>query len=190
MCVYRKAENDLSVCLKTKTTVVFQKRNWNFAFAFQHQWLDLELLNLLLPLKFYLTTFERQLIYLECSVTIPLRQSNNLNIILCHQSFLLHCLSLTCWNSWFLFFQKRMPILANIGSCPNFLDETLPIINQTLQLHIYHIYHHTHIKYINMYIIYITYHKMSNSYRTTPLVQCLGSLSSTFGKLSGKVSIP
>ena len=36
--------------------------------------------------------------------------------------------------------------------------------------------------------IYI-YHKMLSFYWTTPLVQCLASLSSTFGKLSGKLSI-
>ena len=29
---------------------------------------------------------------------MPLWQSNNLVIILCHQSFLLHCLFLTCWK--------------------------------------------------------------------------------------------
>ena len=31
-------------------------------------------------------------------VTMPLWQSNNLDVILCYQSFLLHCHSLTCWN--------------------------------------------------------------------------------------------
>ena len=37
---------------------------------------------------------------------MPLWQSNNLGIILCHQSFLLHCLSLTCW--------KLLPFLESI----------------------------------------------------------------------------
>ena len=32
-------------------------------------------------------------------------------------------------------------------------------------------------------------YKMSSFYLTTPLVFCLGPLSSTFGKLSGEVSI-
>ena len=32
------------------------------------------------------------------SVTMPLWQSNNLGIILCHQRFLVYCLSLTCWK--------------------------------------------------------------------------------------------
>ena len=98
MCVYRKVENELSVWLKTKTPVVFRKRNWNFAFAFEHLWLDLKLLNLLFPLKFYPATLESQLSYLKCFVTMHLWQSNNLTIILCHQGFLLHCLSLTCWK--------------------------------------------------------------------------------------------
>ena len=39
-------------------------------------------------------------------MTISLWQSNNLVIILCHQSFLLHCLSLTCW--------KLLPFLESI----------------------------------------------------------------------------
>ena len=38
---------------KLKLPVVFQKRNWNFAFAFEHLWLELELLNLLFPLKLH-----------------------------------------------------------------------------------------------------------------------------------------
>ena len=32
---------------KLKLSVALQKRNWNFAFAFEHLWLDFELLNLL-----------------------------------------------------------------------------------------------------------------------------------------------
>ena len=37
---------------------------------------------------------------------MPLWQSSNLIIILCHQSFLLHCLSLNCW--------KLLPFLESI----------------------------------------------------------------------------
>ena len=83
---------------KLKLSVVFQKRYWNFAFAFEHLWLDTKLLNLLFPLKFHPATIERQLSYLKYFVTMPLRQSKNLGIILCHQSFLLHCLSSTYWK--------------------------------------------------------------------------------------------
>ena len=83
---------------KLKLPVVFQKRNWNFAFAFEHLWLDLELLNLLFPLKCHPITFERELNYLKCLMKMPLWQFNNSDIILCHQSFQLHCLSLTCWR--------------------------------------------------------------------------------------------
>ena len=83
---------------KLKLPVLFQKRNWNFAFAFEHLWLDHELLNLLFPLKFHPANLERQLNYLKCFVTMPFWQSNNLGIILCYQGFLLHCNSLNCWK--------------------------------------------------------------------------------------------
>ena len=69
-------------------------------------WLDFELLNLLFPLKLHPITLERQLSYLKCCVTMPLWQSDNLIIILCHQSFLLYCLALTCW--------KLLPFLESI----------------------------------------------------------------------------
>ena len=91
---------------KLKLSVAFQKRNWNFAFAFEHLWLDFELLNLLFPLKLHPATLERQFNYLKCFATMPLWQSNNLVIILCHQNFLLYCLSLTCW--------KLLPFLESI----------------------------------------------------------------------------
>ena len=88
------------------------------------------------------------------------------------------------------FFSKKNAYFGQYWKLPKFSrwDSAHHKSNFTIT-YISYIYH-TYIKYINMYIIYITYHKMSNSYRTTPLVQCLGSLSSTFGKLSGKVSIP
>ena len=91
---------------KLKLSVVFQKRNWNFAFAFEHLLLDLEHLNLLFFLKLLAATLERQLNYLKCFVTIPLWQSNNLGMIFYYQSFLIYCLSLTCW--------KLFPFLENI----------------------------------------------------------------------------
>ena len=80
---------------KLKLPVSFQKRNWNFAFAFEHLWHDFELLNLL---PFKIASRNSWETTLKCLVTMPLWQSNNLGIILCHQSFLLHCLSLTCWK--------------------------------------------------------------------------------------------
>ena len=83
---------------KLKLPVVFQKRNWNFAFAFEHLWLDFELLNLLFPFKLHPATLERQLNYLKCFVTMSLWQSSNLVVTFCHQSFLLHCLSLSYWK--------------------------------------------------------------------------------------------
>ena len=69
-------------------------------------WLDFELLNLLFLLKLHPVTLERQFSYLKCFVAMPLWQSNNLIIILCHQSFLLHCLALTC--------RKLLPFLESI----------------------------------------------------------------------------
>ena len=92
---------------KLKLSVAFQKRNWNFAFAFEHLWLDFELLNLLFPLKLHPATLGRQLSnHLKYFLTMSLWQSNNLGMILCHQSFLLHCLSLICW--------KLLPFLESI----------------------------------------------------------------------------
>ena len=61
---------------KLKLPVAFLKINWNLHPA----------------------ALKRQLNYLKCFVTMSLWQSNNLGIILCYQSFLLHCLSLTCWS--------------------------------------------------------------------------------------------
>ena len=107
---------------KLKLSVALQKRNWNFAFAFEHLWLDFELLNLLFPLKLHPATLERQLNYLKCFVTMPLWQSSNLDMILCHQSFLLHCLFLTCWkllpfleNIWFFSYKNTEPLIIFIA---------------------------------------------------------------------------
>ena len=51
-----------------------------------------------LPFKSASCTLERQVNYLKYFVTMSLWQSNNFGIILCYQSFLLHCLSLICWS--------------------------------------------------------------------------------------------
>ena len=91
-------EDSSLLCLKTKTPSCILKKKLKLCFAFEHLWLDFKLLNILFPLKLHPATLERQLNYLKCFVTMPLWQSNNLVIILCHQSFLLHCLSLTCWK--------------------------------------------------------------------------------------------
>ena len=95
---------------KLKLSVVFQKRNWNFSFAFEPLWLAFELLNLLFFLKLHPAALDRQLNYLECFLTMSLWQSNTFGMVLCHQSFLLHYLSLNCWrlfpfseSIWFFF---------------------------------------------------------------------------------------
>ena len=99
---------------KLKLPFVFQKRNWNFRFAFEHLWPDFLLDHLPFPLKFHPAALERQFNYLKCFVTMPLWQSNNLGIILCHQRYLLYCLSLTCWcllpflgSIWFFFYNFK-----------------------------------------------------------------------------------
>ena len=95
MCVYRKVEDELSVCLKIKTPSFIPKKKLKLCICV---WTSMTLLRALestLPFKnasrnSWETTLKR-------FVTMPLWQSNNL-AILCHQSFLLHCLSLTCWK--------------------------------------------------------------------------------------------
>ena len=101
VCIVKQRMSCLYVW-KLKLQVLFQKRNWNFAFAFEHLWHDFELLNLLFKIASH-NSWETTL---KCFVTMPLWQFNNLGIILCHQSFLLHCLSLTCW--------KLLPLLGSI----------------------------------------------------------------------------
>ena len=72
--------------------------------------------------KMFPATLERQLNYLKCFVTMLLWQSSNLDMILCHQSFLLHCLFLTCWkllpfleNIWFFSYKNTEPLIIFIA---------------------------------------------------------------------------
>ena len=123
------------LCLKTKTpSCIPKKRNWKFAFAFEYLGLDFELLNLLFPLKLHRTTLERQICYLKCFATIPLWQSNNLVIILCHQSLMLHCLSLIYWKllfgEFFFFFYdfKNIEHLITLVNSNVALIESLSLI--------------------------------------------------------------
>ena len=90
--LYCRVEDKLSVCIKTKTHSFILKKKLNFAFTFEHAWFDLVFLNILLPLKFYSITLERQAIYLKCFLTMPLWQSNDLSTMFCHQNFLVQCL--------------------------------------------------------------------------------------------------
>ena len=98
ICVYRKVEDKLCYASKVKLPVVFQKKK------------KVKLCIYIWESKAWLraleSTYLRQLNYQKCCVTMPLWQSSNLVIILCHQSFLLHCLSLTCW--------KLLPFLESI----------------------------------------------------------------------------
>ena len=90
--LYCRVEDKLFVCIKTKTHSFILKKKLNFAFTFEHAWFDLVFLNILLPLKFYSITLERQAIYLKCFLTMPLWQSNDLSTMFCHQNFLVQCL--------------------------------------------------------------------------------------------------
>ena len=78
-------------------------------------------------LKMHPSTLEGQLNYLKCFLTMPLWHSNNLCIILCYQSSLLHCLSLTCCsllpflNSiWFFsyYFKNIEHLITLVNSYP------------------------------------------------------------------------
>ena len=105
MCFYCKVKMSCLYASKLKLSVAFQRRNWNFAFVFEQLWLDFKLLNLVSFLKLLPATLETQPNYIKCFLAMPLWRSNNLGMILCHQSSLLHCLSLTCW--------KLLPFLEN-----------------------------------------------------------------------------
>ena len=83
MYVYRKVEDELSVCLKTKTRSFIPKKKlkrWNFYMTW------LRALEYSLPFK--IASRNSWETTLKCFVTMPLWQSNNLGIILCHQNFL------------------------------------------------------------------------------------------------------
>ena len=96
MCVYRKVEDELSVCLKIKTPSFIPKKKLKLCICV---WTSMTLLRALeSTLPFKNASRNSWETTLKCFVTMPLWQSNNLAIILCHQSFLLHCLSLTCWK--------------------------------------------------------------------------------------------
>ena len=87
------------LCLKSKTTSCIPKKKKKVKLCI-YIWESKAWLRALE------STYLRQLNYQKCCVTMPLWQSSNLVIILCHQSFLLHCLSLTCW--------KLLPFLESI----------------------------------------------------------------------------
>ena len=83
MYVYRKVEDELSVCLKTKTRSFIPKKKlkrWNFYMTW------LRALEYSLPFK--IASRNSWETTLKCFVTMPLWQSNNLGVILCHQNFL------------------------------------------------------------------------------------------------------
>ena len=98
MCVSRKVENELSLYLNTKIPRCIPKNKVKLCTCI---WTLTTLL--LFPLKLHPASVERQLIYIKCFVMMPIWYSKNLGKILCHQSFLLHCLSLTYW--------KLLPVL-------------------------------------------------------------------------------
>ena len=86
------------VCLNTKTLSCIPKKKLKLCICVWTSMTWLRALESALFFKLLPATLETQLNYLNCFVTVPLWQSNNLGMILCHQSFQLHCLSLTCWK--------------------------------------------------------------------------------------------
>ena len=95
MCIV-KVEDELSVCLKIKTPSFIPKKKLKLCICVWTSMTWLRALESTLPFKIAsCISWETTL---NCFVAIPLWQSNNLGLILCHQSFLLHCLSLTCWK--------------------------------------------------------------------------------------------
>ena len=121
MCVYRKVKEELPVSLKTKTLSCILKKKLKLCICVWTSLTWLRALESTLFLKkMFPATLERQLNYLKCFVTMPRWQSSNLDMKLCHQSFLLHCLSLTCW--------KLLPFLENIWFFSYNFKNTEPLI--------------------------------------------------------------
>ena len=87
-------------------------------------------------------------------------------------------------NKFVLLLRKGVYPYEYMDSWERFNETSLPD-KKASQQYIKYIIYINHIYHIYIYI----YHKMLSFYGTTPLVWCLGPLSSTFVKLSWKVSI-
>ena len=105
--MYCREEDKLSVCIKTTPSFIQKKEIKTLLFAFQQLLLYLEFMNLRFPIKYHPTTLERHLNYPKWFATMSVSQSNNLSTILCHQSFLVQCLSSTYWKLLPSLFKKH-----------------------------------------------------------------------------------
>ena len=106
MCVYRKGKDELPICLKTKTLSCIPKNNLKLCICVWASMAWLRALEIILLFKFashnsWETAQLSKMLCLNAPLTL-----HNLGMILCHQSCLLHCLSLTCW--------KLIPFLESI----------------------------------------------------------------------------
>ena len=107
MCVYRKAKDELPVCLKNKTLSCITKTKLRLCCIYiwtSMTWHRALETTLLFKIAFRNSWETAQLSKMLCDNL--LWQFNNLGMILCLQSFLLHCLFLTCW--------KILPFLDSI----------------------------------------------------------------------------
>ena len=139
-CEDCRVEDKFFVCIKTKSPRCIHKtkqnnnnKNWNAAFAFKHLWLDLQIRNLLFPLKFHQTTLERHPNDLKYFVTMSLWQPNDLSTMLCRKSFLVQCLLSTCWklyhfleSVWFFFYDFHT--MVYLMSLCNWKATRVPVI--------------------------------------------------------------
>ena len=97
-CVYCIVEDKLSVCMKFKTPSCIPKKKLKL---FICTWITMtwsRISESTFPSKISSHNSWRQSNYLKCFVVISLWQPKDLNTIICHQSFLVHCLLLNCWK--------------------------------------------------------------------------------------------
>ena len=94
------------LCLKTKTSSCIPKKKLKLCICVWTSMTWLQALESTLPLKIASRNSGETAQLSKMFCDNALWQSNNLGIILCHQSFLLHCLCLTCW--------KLLPFLQSI----------------------------------------------------------------------------
>ena len=127
-----KVEDELSVSLKIKTPSFIPKKKLTLCICVWTSMTWLQALKSTLPFK--IASCNSWETTLKCFVAIPLWQSNNLGVILCHQSFLLHCLSLTYWKlisfleSFFSYGFGKIKNFINLVNSNTASRETLVIL--------------------------------------------------------------
>ena len=124
MCVLLRRRQ--AICMHQNNSQLYSRKEIKtLLLRLKKKWLDLELPNFFFPLKYHLTTLERQLNYLKCFTTMSLWPFNDLRTTLCHQGFLVQCLFSTYWkllefleSIWSVFNSKavsRVPLIIFIA---------------------------------------------------------------------------